>query len=134
MIYFQTLSGNYTQGFIKIMNCIKKSALIVMIAMSLGTSASVAYAEDAVNSSLPSLNETIAHIERAIADVNNSDFAASNLQIKAARISGVLITGNDDIVKRANAIVIQGQISSKTGDVKQATALLSEALKLYKSL
>jgi pectin methylesterase-like acyl-CoA thioesterase len=116
------------------MNFIKKTALTCFMAISLSISGTLAFAEEAVNSSAASINETISHIESAIAEVNKSDFAASNLHIKAARSSGEQITGNEAIVKQANAIVIQGQISSKKGDVKTASDLLTEALKLYKSL
>ncbi len=122
------------QGFYKIMNLIKKTALTCFMAISLSISGTLAFAEEAVNSSAASINETISHVESAIAEVNKSDFAASNLHIKAARSSGEQITGNEAIVKQANAIVIQGQISSKKGDVKTASDLLTEALKLYKSL
>lgn len=116
------------------MNIIKKTALTCFIALSLAASSAIAFAEEAVNPSAATISETIAHVESAIVEVNKSDFAASYLHLKAARASGEQITGNEEVVKKANDLVIQGQITSKRGEVKQATDLLNEALKLYKTL
>lgn len=99
----------------------------------LGTNA-MAFAEEAANSPATSLNETIALIEKALIEVGNSDFSAARLHLKAARTSSEQITGNEAIVKQANASVIQGQIHSNSGDVEESSAELNKALKLYKSL
>lgn len=104
------------------------------MAISLIASSTLAFAEETVNPSAATINETIAHVESAIVEINKSDFAASYLHLKSAREIGAQITGNDEIVKKANIIVIQGQIASKKGEVKEATDLLNEALKLYKTL
>lgn len=122
------------QGFYKIMNLIKKTALTCFMAISLVASSTLAFAEEAANPASATINQTIAHIESAIVEINKSDFAASYLHLKAARESGAQITGNEEIVKKANIIVIQGQIASKKGEVKEATDLLNESLKLYKAL
>jgi len=116
------------------MNIIKKTALTFFMAISLGASSAIAFAEEAANSSAASISETIAHVEKALVEVNKSDFSAANVHLKAARASSEQITGNEAIVKQANASVVQGQISSKHGDVKKSAAELNKAIELYKSL
>jgi Mg2+ and Co2+ transporter CorA len=116
------------------MNIIKKIALTFFMAISLGAISTITFAEEAVNSSAASINETIAHIEKALVEVNKSDFSAAHLHLKAARASSEHITGNEVIVKQANASVIQGQIQSKYGDVKKSSDELKKAIELYKSL
>jgi hypothetical protein len=116
------------------MNFIKKSALIFFMAISLGATSTLVFAEVAANSSAVSINETIAHIEKALIEVNKSDFSAAHLHLKAARSSSEHITGDEAIVKQANASVIQGQIQSKHGDIKASSTELNKALALYKSL
>jgi hypothetical protein len=110
------------------MTTIKKTALTLFIAVSLGASSITAFAAEA------SLNETISHVEKALAEVKKSDFAAANMHLKAARASSSQITGDDAIVKQANASVIQGQIQANQGEVGKSSALLSKGLELYKSL
>lgn len=122
------------KGFYNIMNIIKKTALSFFMAISLGAVSALALAEEAVDGSTASLSETIALVEKALADVNKSDFSAARLHLKSARTSAEQITGHDDIVKQANASVIQGQIESSHGDVKKSADQLENALKLYKSL
>lgn len=110
------------------MSTIKKTALTLFIAASLGASSITAFAAEA------SLNETISHVEKALAEVKKSDFATANMHLKAARASSSQITGDDAIVKQANASVIQGQIQANQGEVGKSSALLSKGLELYKSL
>jgi hypothetical protein len=107
---------------------IKKTALTLFIAASLGASSITSFAAEA------SLNETISHVEKALAEVRKSDFAAANMHLKAARASSSQITGNDAIVNQANASVIQGQIQANQGEVGKSSALLTKGLDLYKSL
>jgi hypothetical protein len=116
------------------MNFIKKTALALFMAISLGAGSAIAYAEEAAGSSAASIGETIAHVEKGLVEVNKSDFSAAHLHLKAARSSAEHITGNEAIIKQANADVIQGQILSKQGDVKKAAAELNKAIALYKSL
>ena len=104
------------------------------MAISFGASSTIVFAEETTNSSAASILETIAHVEKALVEVNKSDFSAAHLHLKAARASAEQITGNEAIVKQANASVIQGQIQSKHGDVKKASDELNKALELYKSL
>lgn len=81
-----------------------------------------------------SVGETIQHIEKALVEIGNSDFNAAQVQLKAARTSAEKIAGHEDIVKKANALVIQGQIKSKKGEIQNASDELNKALALYKSL
>jgi hypothetical protein len=116
------------------MKIIKKTALILFMAISLAAGSAIAFAEEAINSSAASINETIAYVEKALVEVNKSDFSAAHLLLKAARSSSEHITGNEAILKEANASVIQGQIQSKHGDVKKSSDELNKAIELYKSL
>lgn len=116
------------------MNIIKKMALIFIMAVSFSANSTMAFAEQTTNSSASSSNETIEHIEKALIEINNSDFAAANIHLFAARSSSKQITGDEAIVKQANALLIQGQIQSKQGEIEKATALLNKAIELYKSL
>jgi Cu/Ag efflux protein CusF len=113
---------------------IKKTALNLFIAVTLGAGSITAFATEAANGTDASLNETISHVEKALAEVKKSDFAAANIHLKAARSSSLQITGDDAIVKQANASVIQGQIQSNRGEVEKSSALLTKGLELYKSL
>ncbi len=115
------------------MNIIKITALSLFLAISFGA-ASMAYAEEAGISSSASVGETISHIEKALVEINKSDFNAAQVHLKAARGSAEKITGNEAIVKKANAFVIQGQIKTKLGDIKNASEELNKALELYRSL
>ncbi|WP_305907559.1 hypothetical protein Q9L42_015240 [Methylomarinum sp. Ch1-1] len=110
------------------MNFIKKTTLTFFMLISMAAS-SLAFAEASA-----SVNETIGHIEKALAKIEKSDFAGAYLHIKAARASSKQIEGNEDIVKKANNKVIQGQIQSKKGKVETSTAALNESLELYRSL
>jgi hypothetical protein len=117
------------------MNIIKKTALTFFMAIFLATnSGSIAFAKEAANSSAVSINETIAHVEKALIEINKSDFSAAYLHLKSARSSSEHITGNGAIVKQANGSLIQGQIISKSGDIKRSSDELNKALVLYKSL
>jgi hypothetical protein len=104
------------------------------MAISLGAINTMAFAEETANSSAASINETIGYVEKALVEVNKSDFSAAHLYLKSARASSEQITGDDAILKQANASVIQGQIQSKHGDVKKSSDELNKALELYKSL
>ena len=111
------------------MNIVKKIALTFSIAISLATISATAFAEASAE-----ISETITHVEQALADVNKSDFSAAVLHLKLARASSERITGNEAVVKQANANVIQAQIQSKFGDVQKSADELNKALVLYKTL
>ena len=111
------------------MNIVKKIALTFSIAISLATISATAFAEASAE-----IIETITHVEQALADVNKSDFSAAVLHLKAARSASERITGNEAVVKQANANVIQAQIQSKFGDVQKSADELNKALVLYKTL
>lgn len=147
LLFIHLFSGfvwKLQKGFINIMNIIKKTALTFIVAIFLGTSSVTVFAEEAAteavtteettSSSVASINETIAHVEKALEAVNASDFAAAHLHLKSARASSDNIVGDDAVVKKANGSVIQGQIQSKRGNVKKASDELNKALELYKSL
>ncbi|MGZ4960788.1 MAG: hypothetical protein ACXV7J_16225, partial [Methylomonas sp.] len=90
------------------MNIIKITALSLFLAMSFGAASTTAYAEEAPASSSTGVSETISHIEAALIEISKSDFNAAQVHLKAARNSAEKITGNETVVKKANAFVIQG--------------------------
>jgi hypothetical protein len=49
------------------------------MAISLGASSAIAFAEEAANSSAASINETIAHVEKALVEVNKAIEAYKSL-------------------------------------------------------
>lgn len=116
------------------MNFIKLSALTLSLVISLGVGSTTAFAEETSVSSSASISETIAHIEKALVEISKSDFNAAQVHLKAARTSAEKISGHEEIVKKANALVIQGQIIAKKGDIKSSSDELNKALELYKSL
>ncbi|MEY3288410.1 MAG: hypothetical protein RLZZ419_652 [Pseudomonadota bacterium] len=116
------------------MNFLKKTALTFFMAISLGAISTTVFAAEAAPDSAVSITETIGHVEQALVEVGKNDFSASVLHIKAARSSAESITGNEKILKQANANVVQGQIQAKLGDEKKSAAELTKALELYKSL
>ncbi|MGJ0514423.1 MAG: hypothetical protein ACR65O_01585 [Methylomicrobium sp.] len=116
------------------MNIIKNSALILFLAFSLGSISVIANAEETAKSSVYSPNEAIMHLEKAKVEIMHNDFVPPSEHIKAARAESEKVTGNPDIVKNANASIIQAQIKINQGDIKGATDELNKALDLYKSL
>jgi hypothetical protein len=116
------------------MNTIKNTALILLLASSLGSTSLTAYAEEAAKSSVYSPNEAIMHIEAAKVEINKNDFVPPSQHLKEARAASEKVTGKPDIVKKAHACIIQAQIKVKQGDIKGATEELDKVLKLYKSL
>jgi len=116
------------------MNNIKKTALTFCMTLLLGANCTSVFAEETTVNSTTSINETITHVEKALTEVNKSDFSAAQLHLKSARLSSENITGDQAKVKLANDSVIQGQIQAKHGDIKESAAELNKALSLYKSL
>ena len=116
------------------MNIIKISLLTLSMAASLGFGSVTAVAAETTASSSVNVSETITHIEQALVEIAKSDFNTAQVHLKAARTSGEKITGNETVVKQAAALVIQGQIKAKLGDIKAASEELNKALALYKSL
>lgn len=112
------------------MNITKNTALNLLLAFSLGSTCVIAYAEGIVNSP----NETIMHIEKAKVEIIHRDFMPPSEHLKAARAASEKVTGNPDIVKKANASIIQAQIKVNQFDIKGATDELDKTLELYKSL
>jgi len=113
------------------MNMIRMTALIGFLAMSLG-SAPIAFAEESAVSASVDVSEAISHIEQAITEIRKSDFNTAQVHLKAAR--AVADSIDDEQVKKANSLVIQGQIIAKKGDVEKSIAELNKALEIYRSL
>ena len=116
------------------MNMIKNLALSLILTFSLGAISLSAYAEEASKSSANSPNEAMMYLEKAKVEITHEDFVAPSKNLKAAREASEKITGNPDIVKKANEHIIQAQIKVKGGDKKGATEEMNKALELYKSL
>jgi hypothetical protein len=108
------------------MKITKNTALTLLLAFSLGSTCVIAYAD--------SPNETIMHIEMAKVEISHNDFMPPSEHLKAARKASEKVTGNPDIVKKANACIIQAQIKVNRFDTKGATDELNKTLELYKSL
>lgn len=108
------------------MNITKNTALNLLLAFSLSSTCVVAYAD--------SPNETIMHIEKAKVEIIHRDFMPPSEHLKAARKTSEKVTGNPEIVKKANACIIQAQIKVNQFDIKGATEELDKTLELYKSL
>ena len=87
------------------MNIIKTTTFALFMALA-GAGSVPAFAEATATNASPTVNETIAHVEKALAEVAKSDFNAAQVHMKAARTSGEKITGNEAVVKQANAAVI----------------------------
>jgi len=119
------------------MNLIKKTAGGCLLALVLHFAATPAYAAEpasAVDPGASVIAETISHVEQAIVEISKSDFNTAQVHLKAARTAVEKYPGDSTKVKQANAIVIQGQILTKKGEVKAATEELNKALALYKTL
>ena len=113
---------------------IKNTALILLLAFSLGSISVIANAEEAAKSSVYSPNQAIMHIEKAKTEIMHNDFVPPSEHLKAARAESKKVTGNPNIVKKATASIIQAQIKVKQGDIKGATDEMNKTLELYKSL
>ncbi len=100
----------------------------------LSLSSAVAFAEEAASTPVSNSAEIISHIEKALVEISKSDFSAAQVQLKAARSASDKIAGNSDDAKKAHAILIQGQILAKKGDVAKSTEELNKAIELYKAL
>ncbi len=116
------------------MNIIKKTALTLFMAISLGAMSTSAFAQEVAADSAASVTQTIGHVEEALAQAKQGDFSGSLLHIKSARESSEGITGNKDVLKQANSAIIKGQIQVKQGNKEESTVEIAKALELYKSL
>lgn len=116
------------------MTTIKNAALILSLAFSLGSFSVIANAEETGKSSVHSPNQTMMHLEKAKVEIMHKDFMPPSEHIKAARAESEKVTGNPDIVKKANASIIQAEIKVNQGDIQGASDELNKALELYNSL
>lgn len=119
------------------MTIIKKAAVILAMAFAFSAN-SVAVAEEAAAESAASSQATaadiISNIELGLAEVQKSDFSAAQVKLKAARFASDSIRDSSPEAAKAHAILMQGQISAKKGNVAVASEQLTEALELYKGL
>lgn len=113
---------------------IKKTALILLIALSTGAFSMSASAKDASKTAVHGPNQAIMHIEKAKVEIMHNDFVPPSEHLKAARAESEKITGKPAITKKATAALIQAQIKVKEGDKKGATAEMNKVLELYKSI
>jgi len=112
------------------MKIINKIALILSLTVAMG--ANSAFAQEAGN---PAVGETVVLLEKALVEVNKSDFSAAQIQLKAARNIAEKLTGNNEaVLKEAYANIIEGQKGAKVGDVKKSADGLNKSIALYKSL
>jgi Mg2+ and Co2+ transporter CorA len=111
------------------MTTIKKNLLILSITAMLVTSSFSALAQ-----AVSGVSETISHIEKALIEVGKSDFNSAQAHMKDARVLSEKLEGNQDVIKQANAAVIQAQRQAKLGDVQKASDELNKSLVLYKSI
>jgi cellobiose-specific phosphotransferase system component IIA len=116
------------------MNMIKITLLAFFMAISIGATSSFAFAEEATTNSKTYIDETISHVEQALAEAKKSDFNNAQVHIKAARASAEKVTDHEDEIKKAKAFVIQAQVAAKKGNVENTSANLAKALDIYKSL
>jgi hypothetical protein len=116
------------------MNIIKIALLSLSMAANFGLYSATAVAAETSAGSSVNVSETISHLEKALVEITKSDFNTAQVHLKAARTSGDKITGNETVIKQAGALVIQGQIKAKLGDIKAASEELNNAISLYKSL
>jgi len=115
------------------MNIFKKTLLILVMAISFSAVSTVASAEQAASQSASGNSEIVTPIEKAVVEISKSDFAAAQVLLKAARVASERSGGNSDVAKQAYALLIQGQILAKKGEVNNAIAELNKAIELYKS-
>ncbi|MGZ4968505.1 MAG: hypothetical protein ACXV8U_18700 [Methylobacter sp.] len=108
--------------------------LRLLPAFSLVSTGVFAYAEETAKNSVYSPNETIMHIEKAKVEIIKNDFMRPSEHLKAARKASEKVTGNQDIVNKANASSIQTQIKVNRFDIKGANDELNKTLEFYKSL
>ena len=112
------------------MKNIKTTLLSLLMAITFALSSTAVCAEEAVGGT----SEILSRIDSALLEISKSDFSAAQVQLKAARTASEHIAGNSDAAKQAHAILIQGQISAKKGDIAKSTAELNKAKEIYKSL
>jgi predicted negative regulator of RcsB-dependent stress response len=115
------------------MTIFKKILAACVITLSLTATGTVS-AEEATNVAAIGLTETITSIEKALTEVNNSDFASARLHIKTARMGAEALTGDHAKINAAVADIVQGQIQANRGNSKESADYLSKALTVFKAL
>jgi len=111
------------------MNLIKKTAVILSLAFTFGAVSTPVLAEEVA------VTETIAQLEKALVEVNKSDFNNALVLLKAAKnSSGNITSSNEAKLKQANNSLLQGLTQVKKGEVKSANSELTKAIAEFKAL
>lgn len=127
--HVHTESGHFYTLLFKFMNLIKKTAVILSLAFSFGAISTPVLAEEAA------VTETVAHLEKALVEVNKSDFNNALVLLKAAKnSSGNITSSNEAKLKQANNSLLQGLAQVKKGEVSTASSELSKAIAEFKAL
>jgi hypothetical protein len=116
------------------MNIFTKVALTLSLALSLSSTSFIVSAAEPAAAATASASTVISHIEKGLVEIGKSDFSAAQVHLKAARASSELLVGTSEKAKKAHAILMQGQIASKAGNVSKATEELNKALEIYRTL
>ena len=111
-----------TKPNLKFMNIIKTSLLTLLLVLPITKAVAEVNADQTVN-----------HLQKAIAEIIKSDFNAAQVELKAARNTSDKINGDASVLKQANDHLLQGQILTKKGEIAQATDSLNKAITLYQS-
>ena len=111
------------------MNLIKKTAAILSLAFAFGAISMPVAAEEAA------VTETIAQLEKAVVEINKSDFNNALVLLKAAKTtSGNITSSNEAKLKQANNSLLQGMTQVKKGEVKTANSEITKAIAEFKAL
>jgi hypothetical protein len=113
------------------MNFNKKTAISLLVSGLLATS-SMVYAENA--DSAKNISDTIMHLEKGAVEAGKSDFSASTLHLKAARISSEEISEHDAATKAGLEKINLGMREVKLGHPEQAVVEINKAIAIYKGL
>ena len=124
-------SGHFYTSIFNFMNLIKKTAVILSLAFTFGATSTPVFAEEAA------VTETVAQLEKALIEVNKSDFNNALVLLKAAKNSAEKITSsnsNEAKLKQANNSLLQGLTQVKKGEVKPADSQITKAITEFKAL
>jgi len=115
------------------MNLFKKNLTACIFTLALAATGTVAAEETAI-AAPANTAVIISNLEKALAEVNKSNFAEARLHFKSARTAAESMTGDHAKIAQALASVVQGQIQANKGNAKESADQLSNALTLFKAL
>ena len=118
------------------MKIFTKTLLALSFAMPLSLVTFGVNAEEtaAVTASASASSEIVSRIEKALVEIDKTDYSAAQVQLKAARTLSDSIADSSAAAKKAHAQLIQGQIFSKNGNSSKATEELNKAIALFKAI